>query len=383
MTQRDYYEILGVSKTSTADDIKSAYRKMAMKYHPDRNPGDTDAENKFKEAAEAYEVLSDADKRARYDRFGHQGVKGAPGFQEFTNINDVFSAFGDIFGSTIFGDMFGGGAQRQGRKRSRAEDGADLRVRMPLSLEEIATGVEKTIKLRHWKTCSTCSGDGAEPGSGYQSCSVCNGTGELRQVSRSMFGQFVNISPCAACGGTGEVVQKPCGTCEGNGRVEGETTVKVTIPPGVHTGNYLTVSGKGHAGRRGGRAGDAIVVVEEQEHEVFERDEDDVYVDLTVDFPTAAMGGEVEVPTLTGSTMMTIDAGTQPGTLLRLKGKGIPHLNSRGTGDQIVRLNVWVPTSLSSKERATLKELASSDHFRPSEKRSGKGFFERVKEAFS
>lgn len=390
MTQRDYYEILEVTKTATPDEIKVAYRRMAMQYHPDRNQGDPSAEDKFKEAAEAYEVLSDTDKRSRYDRFGHQGVKGAPGFQEFTNINDVFSAFGDIFGNSIFGDMFGGGGQSQGRRRkqSHGTPGNDQKVRLTLSLEEIATGVDKTIKIRHWKTCSTCNGNGAKPvagsankSNGYSTCTVCDGTGELRQVSRSVFGQFVNISACATCGGTGEILKDPCDTCEGEGRVEGESTVKVTIPAGVRTGNYLTVTGKGQAGRRGGQAGDAIVVIEEKEHEYFERDEDDIYDSLIVDFPTAALGGEFEVTTLLGSSTVKIDAGTQPGTEIRLKGKGIPHLNSRGSGDHIIRFTVYVPTSLTSKEKTALKDLSNGENFQPREKE--KGFFDRVKEVFT
>lgn len=401
MTQRDYYEILEVSKTATPEEIKVAYRRMAMQYHPDRNQGDASAEDKFKEAAEAYEVLSDTDKRSRYDRFGHQGVKGAPGFQEFNNINDVFSAFGDIFGNSVFGDLFGGsgfgGGQRQGgrRRQSRGTPGNDQKVRLTLTLEEIATGVEKTIKLRHWKTCTTCTGTGAKPASasndsgkssgnasgGYTTCTTCDGSGELRQVSRSVFGQFVNISACATCGGTGEILKDPCDTCEGEGRIEGESTVKVTIPAGVRTGNYLTVTGKGQAGRRGGQAGDAIVVIEEKEHEFFDRDEDDIYDSLVVDFPTAALGGEFEITTLQGTSTVKIEAGTQPGTEIRLKGKGIPHLNSRGSGDHIIRFTVFVPTSLTGKEKSTLKDLMKGENFQPRD--NEKGFFEKVKEVFT
>ncbi len=382
MSQRDYYEILGVPRSASGDEIKSAYRKLAMQYHPDRNPDNPEAESKFKEAAEAYEVLSDQSKRERYDQFGHAGMRGGQDYHQYTNINDIFSAFGDIFGQSIFGDVFGQ-QQRGGRRRSQREPGADLRVRMPLSLEEIAAGVEKTIKLRHWKSCTTCSGSGAKEGSGYSTCTACNGSGEVRQVSRSVFGQFINIAPCTSCGGTGEILKDRCDTCEGEGRVEGETTVKVTIPAGVRTGNYLTVTGKGHAGRRGGESGDAIVVIEETEHETFEREEDDVYVDIVCDFPTAALGGELVVPTLFGESELKIEPGTQPGTLLRMKGKGIPHLNVRGSGDQLVRLNVFVPTKLSSKEKATLKDLAESEHFKPKDRRSSEGFFDKIKEAFS
>ncbi len=382
MSDRDYYEILGVGKSADNDAIKSAYRKLAMQFHPDRNPDNPDAENKFKEAAEAYEVLSDSGKRARYDQYGHAGMRGGQDYHQYSNINDIFSAFGDIFGQSVFGDMFGQ-QQRGGRKRSQREPGADLRVRMPLALEDIASGVERTIKLRHWKSCSTCTGTGAKTGSGYSTCTTCDGTGEIRQVSRSVFGQFINIAPCATCGGTGETLRDHCETCEGEGRVEGETTVKVTIPAGVHTGNYLTVTGKGHAGRRGGEAGDAIVVVEETEHDVFEREDDDVYVDLVVDFPTAALGGEVTVPTLYGESALKIEPGTQPGSILKMKGKGIPHLNARGTGDQLVRFSIHVPTKLNSKEKTVLKELAASEHFKPRDQRGESHFFDKIKEAFS
>ncbi|MCX6139743.1 MAG: molecular chaperone DnaJ [Candidatus Kapabacteria bacterium] len=383
MTDRDYYEVLGVGKSASQDEIKSAYRKLAMQFHPDRNPDNAEAENKFKEAAEAYEVLSDTDKRARYDQFGHAGMRGGQDYHQYSNINDIFSAFGDIFGQSIFGDMFGQQQQRGGRRRAQREPGADLRVRLPLTLEDIATGVERTIKLRHWKSCTTCSGSGAKDGSGYSTCASCNGAGELRQVSRSVFGQFINIAPCTTCGGTGEILKEHCDSCEGEGRVEGETTVKVTIPAGVHTGNYLTVSGKGHAGRRGGEAGDAIVVVEETEHEIFDREDDDVYIDLVVDFPTAALGGEVTVRTLFGESALKIESGTQPGAILKMKGKGIPHLNAKGAGDQLVRFSVHVPTKLSTKEKSALKELASSDHFKPRDQRGESHFFDKIKEAFS
>ncbi len=383
MTTRDYYEILGVSRTASADEIKVAYRKLALQYHPDRNPDDPSAEDRFKEAAEAYDVLSNADKRARYDRFGHDGLRGSGSGNGagFSDINDIFSAFGDIFGSGVFGSMFGG-SQRQ-RKRSRGEAGADLRVRLPLTLEEIATGVEKTIKLRRYVQCETCNGNGSEDDSGWTTCTVCDGSGEIRQVTRSVFGQFMNIAPCANCGGTGESLRSPCTTCRGEGRVEGESSVKVTIPAGVRTGNYLTVTGKGHAGRRGGPAGDVRVEIAELEHDVFTRDDDDVHVDVTISFPQAALGADVEVPTLDGTSIVTIDPGTQPGTMLKMKGKGIPHLQSRGRGDQIVHLNVFVPTSLTAAEKKQLQELATNKHFVPPDKRNDRSFFDRVKEAFS
>ncbi|MEY2719604.1 MAG: dnaJ molecular chaperone DnaJ [Bacteroidota bacterium] len=381
MATRDPYDVLGVDRNASADEIKSAYRKLAMKYHPDRNPDDAQAEANFKEAAAAYDILSDADKRARFDQYGHAGLGGQQGYHEYSNVNDIFSAFGDIFGQSIFGDMFGGG-QRSSRQRSRKEQGADLRVRMPLTLEEIATGVEKTIKIRHYKSCNTCSGSGAKGSSGYTKCSACGGSGEVRQVSRSVFGQFINIAPCTSCSGQGEILQDKCETCSGEGRTEGETTVKVTIPAGVRTGNYIPLTGKGHAGRRGGEAGDAMVVIEEQEHDLFERDEDDVHVRQTIDFPTAALGGEINVATLTGEAVVTVEPGTQPGTVLRMKGKGIPHVHQRGAGDQLVHIDIYVPTKLNSEERAALTKLASSKHFIPTERTASSDFFQKVKEAF-
>ena len=380
--KKDYYEILGVDRSADAATIKSAYRKLAVQFHPDKNPDNPEAEERFKEASAAYAVLSDPDKRARYDQFGEAGVNGGQGAQGFTDMNDIFSAFGDIFGSSVFGDMFGGGGGRGGRgRRQRGEAGTDLRVHMTLTLEEISAGVTKTISLKHMVTCKTCSGSGANKGASFDTCSGCNGSGEVRQVSRSVFGQFVQVAPCAQCGGTGETLADPCPDCSGEGRLKDESTVKVTIPAGVRTGNYLSVTGKGHAGRRGGPAGDAIVVIEEKEHELFDREEDDVYTDLVVDFATAALGGDVEVPTLEGTSVLNVDAGTQPGTLLRMKGKGIPHLHAKGRGDQFVRFSVHVPTSLSSEEKKSLRELSKGKHFQPGDKRSG--LFSKMKEAFS
>ncbi len=397
MAKRDYYEVLGVERSAAKEEIKVSYRKLALQYHPDRNPGDAEAEDKFKEAAEAYEVLSDEQKRARYDRFGHQGLRSGQDFHQYQNANDIFSVFSDLFGGaaggggSIFEQMFGGGGGRQGgQRRSVGEPGSDLKVRLPMTLEEIATGVEKTISLKHWVECDTCKGAGAKPGSGYAACTLCNGSGEIRQVSRSVFGQFINVAMCNNCNGSGQVVKEPCITCRGDGRVRGESTLKVTVPAGVTTGNYIPVRGKGNAGRRGGDAGDVIVVIEEQEHEHFVREEDNVIYDLTINFPDAALGGDIEVPTLDGTATLSIEAGTQPGTLLRMRDKGIPHLNHYGRGDQIVRINVYVPTKLSSKEKETLRELAKSTHISPGadhdkdgKGKKGRDFFDKVREVFS
>jgi molecular chaperone DnaJ len=389
MAKRDYYQVLGVDRKATQEEIKKAYRKLALQYHPDRNPGNKDAEEKFKEGAEAYEVLGDQDKRRRYDQFGHEGIRGTD-FRPFTDVNDIFSAFGDIFGGglggSIFDDVFGA----QGRQRQRttgAGPGSDLKIRLKLTLEEIATGVEKKIKVKKWKTCETCSGTGAKSSRSKITCPVCHGTGEIRQVSRSVFGQFVNISTCHNCNGEGKIIQDPCPTCRGDGRVQGESTIKVAIPAGVVEGNYIPMRGEGNVGLRGGPPGDLIVVIEEEPHAVFTRNGDDVVLDLLISFPEAATGAEIEVPTLTGRARLHIDPGTQSGRILRMRDKGIPHLNSYGRGDQLVRVNVWVPTSLDAQERNLLKQLAESEHVNPKDgdksANSDKSFFERMKKAFS
>ncbi len=386
MTKRDYYEVLGVSRSATEEEIKKSYRQMALKYHPDRNAGNKEAEDKFKEAAEAYEVLSDAEKKRRYDQFGHDGLRGT-NYRDFNNVNDVFSAFGDIFGGGfgggIFDEVFGGGQRR--RRGQHGQPGSDLRIRLPLSLEEIATGVEKKLKVKRQRTCDTCKGNGARTSSGRTTCPQCQGTGELRQVSRSMFGQFVNIATCPTCEGEGKIVKDPCPACHGEGRQQGESTIKVTVPAGVSNGNYIPLQGQGNAGRRGGPPGDLIVVIEEEEHQYFTRNGDDIIYSLVISFPQAAQGAEVEVPTLTGKARLTIDAGTPPGRMLRMRERGIPHLNNYGRGDQLVRVQVWVPRKLSAREKELLKELDKAEHIHPTEeeRRGERSFFEKVKDAFS
>jgi molecular chaperone DnaJ len=384
---QDYYQILGVGRNASQDEIKKAYRKLALQYHPDRNPGNKEAEEKFKQAAEAYEVLGDQDKRQRSDRFGLEGLRGSPDFRHFDNMNDIFSTFSDIFaGGSIFDEMFG----TSGRTRQRAgatSVGSDLKIRLTLSLEEIATGVEKKLKVKKWKRCETCGGTGAKEPGAMLTCPVCHGSGEIRQVSRSVFGQFVNIATCQNCSGEGKVIKEPCLTCHGEGRAQGESTIKVQIPAGVSEGNYIPLRGEGNMGRRGGPAGDLIVVIEEEPHQLFTRNGDDVVLDLLVSFPEATLGADIEVPTLTGRAKLKVDAGTQSGRILRMRDKGIPHLNAFGRGDQLVRVNVWVPTSLSAKERQLLKELAGSENINPKEgdksANSEKSFFGRVKKAFS
>lgn len=391
MSKRDYYEILGVDRDVDDKTLKTAYRKLAMKYHPDRNPDDKQAEEMFKEASEAYEVLSDPTKRQRYNQFGHDGMRRGQDFHDFSSVNDIFDIFGRQGGGggSIFEEFFGfgGGGGRQRGGQGGGERGKDLRIKLELSLEEIAEGVEKTLKYKRLTECDTCSGSGAKPGSGSSTCGTCGGQGRVQQVSRSVFGQFVNVTTCSTCNGSGQVIKDPCGKCKGEGRQKGDTTVKVNIPAGVSDGNYIPIPGKGHAGKHGGRAGDLIVVVAEKEHPLFMRDGDNVLFDLTISYPDAALGGEVEVPTLHGESILTIEAGTQPGTMLRMRDKGIQRLNSYGKGDQIVRVNVFVPTKLTSRERNTLKELSKSENIAPSEEQSSekgsKDFFDKVREVFS
>ncbi|MBF8296653.1 MAG: Chaperone protein dnaJ [Bacteroidetes bacterium] len=390
MAKRDYYDILGVSRSASQEEIKKAYRQMALKYHPDRNPGNKEAEDQFKEAAEAYEVLSDQEKRRRYDQFGHEGMRGVHG-RDFHDVNDIFSAFGDVFGGGfgggIFDEVFGGSGR--GRRSARSQHGtagADLKVKLPLTLEEIATGIEKKIKVRKQKKCDVCNGSGAKSGTSTSSCPQCNGSGELRQVSRSMFGQFVNITTCPTCGGEGRIVREPCLNCHGEGRLPGETTIKVSVPAGVAEGNYIPLQGQGNAGQRGGPPGDLIVLIEEQPHQYFTRSGDDIIYDLNVSFPMAALGGEIEIPTLTGKAKLVIDAGTPAGRLLRMREKGISHLNGYNRGDQLVRINIWVPSKLTSKEKELLKQLGTNEHIVPNEEeRHGhsKTLFGKMKDAFS
>jgi len=379
MTKRDYYEILGVDKNATKDDLKKAYRKLAMQYHPDRNPDDKEAEEKFKEAAEAYEVLSNDDKKASYDRYGHDGLRGG-GYSStgFTDINDIFSHFSDIFGgSSIFDDFFGGSQRQRGRKKGSGTPGSDLRINLKLTLEEIASGVNKKVKIKKHVKCTECSGSGAEAGTSRRTCSVCQGSGEVRSVSRSVFGQFVNISTCNNCGGEGVVVDKPCRVCMGDGRVQSEVTVSIDVPAGVHEGSYMTLRGEGNSGKRNGSNGDIIVVFQEIPHEYFVREGDDILYDLFVTFPDAVLGTEIEVPTLNGKALLKIEPGIQPGKLLKMSNKGIKHVNQSGSGDQIVRVNVEVPRKVSSKEKEMLKELSKMNSFKKASKADDGNFFKR------
>ena len=381
MAKRDYYEILGLTKGATKEEIKKAYRKVAMKYHPDKNPGDSEAEGKFKEAAEAYAVLSDEQKKAQYDQFGHapEGGMGGNPFGGFSgggfgvDLSDALRIFMEGFGGGGggFGDIFGSGG---GRSRTRAR-GSDLKVKLALTLEEIATGVTKKLKVQRHETCSDCNGSGALAGTGKTTCSVCHGRGEVQQMTRSMFGQFVNIQPCANCDGSGEIIAAPCKTCHGDGRVRREEVVSAKIPAGVHAGNYMTLKGEGNAARRNGQRGDLIVLIDEHEHELFIREDDNIYLEIGVNIAQAVMGTELEIPTLTGKVNLKIPPGVQSGKILRLRGKGIPRLNSHLVGDQMVKIQVETPTKPSKQEREIFQRLA--DYY-GSQRKSG-SIFRKIK----
>src|SRR3972149_9629800 len=388
MTKRDYYEVLGVPRPASEDEIKKAYRQLALKLHPDRNPGNKEAEEKFKEAAEAYEVLSNPEKRARYDRFGHSAMRGGYDYHGFSNINDIFSQFSDIFGGgSIFDEIFGSGGTRRhsGRHKQPGIQGSDLKINLKLTLEEIDGGADKTLKVKRNEKCSHCSGTGAKGTSSTTECPSCNGTGEIRHVSRSVFGQFVNIQVCNECNGEGRIIKDKCQHCGGEGRQKAESTIKVNIPAGVTSGNYIPLRGQGNAGIRGGAPGDLIVLIEESQHKHFVREEDDVIYELTISVTDAVLGAEVEVPVLGGTVMLKIEPGTQPGKVLRLRDRGIKHLNHSGRGDQLVYVNIYIPNKLSSKEKEYFKELSRSENLKPKKnaEQKSKGFFSRVKESFS
>jgi molecular chaperone DnaJ len=365
MAKRDYYEVLGVPRSASQVDIKTAYRRLAKKLHPDANRDNPkEAGERFKELSEAYEVLMDAEKRARYDQLGHEGVSDAFGkggftWQNFTRASDVADIFGDLGGlfggSSIFDMFFGGGPQT--RTRPAARRGADIRVNVKLTLNEIASGVHKSITLKRYETCASCKGTGARAGSSRKTCSACSGTGQMKQAANSIFGQVVTVTTCRHCGGEGSMVTDPCASCAGEGRVRQERTISVSIPAGVATGNYIPLSGEGNAGRNGAPAGDLIVVVEEKEHPTFTRSGEHILCQVPVSYSTLALGGKVRVPTLDGDVNLNIPAGTQSGKVFRLKGKGLARLNSYGRGDQLAQVTVFTPRKLSAREKGLLKEL--------------------------
>ena len=388
MAKRDYYEVLGVSKTASSDEIKKAYRKVAMQYHPDRNPGDKVAEEKFKEAAEAYEVLSDSDKRGQYDRFGHAGVSGnGRGFGGgASNMEDIFSQFGDIFGEDIFGSFFGGGGGPRGgggQRRARGTRGSNLRIKLKLTYEEIAKGVTKNIKVKKYVPCTTCSGSGARDQGSVQTCGTCGGSGQVRKVTSTFLGQMQTVTTCPTCSGEGSTITAKCGHCKGEGRVYGEETVTIDIPAGVQEGMQLNISGRGNAGERGGAPGDLVILIEEEPHKDLVREGLNVAYELHISFPEAAFGTSVEVPTIDGRAKIKVPPGTQSGKVFRLKGKGFPAVNSYEKGDQLVHINVWTPQNLSSEERAMLEKLSHSPNFKPVPEKNQKNFFDKMREMFS
>jgi len=380
MGKRDYYEILGLSKNASKEEIKKAYRKQALKYHPDKNPGDKSAEEKFKEAAEAYEILSNDEKRSRYDRFGHAGVGGASsqGFGGFSNIEDIFSQFGDIFGGHFGFGGFGGG-----RSRQQVNKGANIRINIKLTLKEIAEGVEKKIKVPKYITCEVCGGTGAESSSGFQTCPTCHGSGQVTRVSNTFLGQMQTASVCPQCGGEGKIITNKCTSCHGEGIVRGEEVVKINIPAGVGEGMQLNVTGKGSAARRGGANGDLIVVIHEIEHPELIRDGNDLLYSLYISLADASLGTNVEVPMVNGQAKIKIDPGTQPGKILRLRGKGLPDVNGYGRGALLVSINVWVPKSLSREEKRILEKLNESPNFKPNPSKHDKNFFEKMRHYFN
>jgi molecular chaperone DnaJ len=387
MSKRDYYDVLGVSKSTSTEEIKKAYRKLAIKYHPDKNPDDKAAEEKFKEAAEAYEVLSNPEKKQRYDHYGHAGVGGASGGGGYggggMNMEDIFSQFGDIFGGggSPFESFFGGGGG-QSRGGRRVAKGSNLRIKVKLTLEEIANGAEKKIKVNKQVTCKTCDGSGAKDRSSVSTCKTCGGSGSVRRVTNTILGQMQTTSTCPTCNGSGSQITSKCTSCHGEGTVRGEETITINIPAGVSDGMQLSMSGKGNAAPNGGIPGDLIILIEELPHETLKREGNNVVYDLHVSIVDAALGYSAEVPTIDGKAKIKIEPGTQSGKLLRLKGKGIPEINSYHRGDEIIHVNIWTPKALSNEERALLEKLRESPNFKPQPGKNDKSFFEKMKEYF-
>jgi molecular chaperone DnaJ len=377
-----------VSKSASADEIKKAYRKVAMQFHPDRNPGDKAAEEKFKEAAEAYEILSDTDKKAKYDRFGHQafgpGTGGGGGYGGGgMDMNDIFSQFGDVFGDDMFGGFFGGGQSRsRGGAKARGQRGSNLRIKLKLNYEEIANGVNKQVKVKKHVLCTTCGGNGAKDNSSIQTCGTCKGSGQVRKVTNTFLGQMQTVNTCPTCNGEGSTVTAKCTPCKGEGRVYGEETISIDIPAGVQDGMQLSMSGKGNAGERGGSSGDLIIMIEEEQHEFLHRDGLNVSFDLYITIPDAIFGTSVEVPTIDARAKIKIPAGTQSGKIFRLKGKGFPEVQGYAKGDQLIHVNIWTPQEVSEEEKIALNKMQESENFKPKPIKGDKSFYDKVKEAF-
>ncbi|MDR3183971.1 MAG: molecular chaperone DnaJ [Prevotellaceae bacterium] len=384
MAKRDYYEVLEVGRNATAEEIKKAYRKKAIQYHPDKNPGDKAAEEHFKEAAEAYDILSNPDKRSRYDRFGHAGVSGATGGGHaggFT-MDDIFSQFGDIFENMGYGGFSGAFSSRGGRTRRTVSRGSDIRIRVRLNLTEIAHGVEKKIKVNKQVACTACKGTGAKDGTAFTTCATCKGSGVVTQVVNTIMGRMQTTSTCPACGGEGKAIQTPCAVCRGAGVQARQEEIAFKIPAGVSTGMQLSIAGKGNAARNGGINGDLLVVIEEDEHPELQRDGHDLIYSLFVSVSDAALGTMAEIPTVDGKVKIKIEPGTQPGRVLRLRNKGLPELNGYGTGDLLVHVNVWIPKKLDREEQKILEKLAAAKNFQPAPDRNEKNFFERMRRMF-
>ena len=381
MEKRDYYEVLGVSKSADATEIKKAYRKLALKYHPDKNPGDKEAEEKFKEAAEAYDVLSNEEKKRRYDQFGHAGVGGAGqgGFGGGMSMDDIFSQFGDIFGS--FGGFSGFGGFGGGRSARRVNRGTNLRVKVKMNLQEIATGIEKKIKVKKYEACQHCNGTGAKDGKSYSTCSTCKGSGQVTRVQNTILGAMQTTSTCPTCEGEGKIINEKCTFCNGEGVLMSEEVISINIPAGVGEGMQLSLSGKGNAARRGGVNGDLIVLIEEEEHPELVRDGNDLLYNVFIGYPEAVLGETVEIPTIEGKVKVKIEAGTQPGKILRLRGKGLPDVNGYGKGDLLAKVNVWIPKNLSKDEKKLVEKMKEAEGFKPG---SGdkKSIFSKMKDFF-
>lgn len=385
MAKRDYYEVLGITKGASADEIKKAYRKKAILHHPDKNPGDKTAEEKFKEAAEAYDALSDPNKKARYDQYGHAGMSSAGGgggnygggfSGGGMNMDDIFDQFGDIFG-------FGGGGSRNSRSRRHVNRGSNIRIKVKLTLEEIAEGATKKVKINKYVGCDSCNGSGAKNSTSVKTCGTCNGSGQVAQIQNTILGRMQTVSACPSCGGEGTTIADKCNKCFGDGVVRGEEVVEIKIPAGVEQDMQLSMNGKGNAGPRKGLPGDLLIVIEEEEHNDFKRDGQNIIFDLSLNFADAALGTQVEIPTLGAKAKIIIDPGTPSGKVLRLKGKGLPSINSYGRGDQLIIVNIFTPHKLSADEKKLLEQLRNSPNFKPSADKKDKSFFDKMKDIFS
>ena len=385
MAKRDYYEVLGVAKTATADEIKKAYRKAAIKYHPDKNPGDKEAEEKFKEAAEAYDILSNPDKRARYDQFGHEGMNaggfggGASGaYGGSFSMEDIFERFGDLFGGH-FGGFGGGGFSGNSRRVNR---GSDLRVKVRLSLADIANGIDKKMKINKLVSCKVCGGSGAKDSHSYTTCTTCNGSGYITQVVNTFFGRTQTSQPCPTCGGEGKIITQKCPHCHGEGVEKAEEIIDVHIPAGVAEGMQLSVSGKGNAAKHGGVNGDLLIVIEEEPHPELVRDGSDLIYNLKLKITDAILGQSVEVPAVDGKVKIKVEPGTQPGRVLRLRGKGLPDINSRSKGDLLVCVDIFIPKNVSANDKKLLEELSKSSYMEPPKNTKEANIFERMRSFF-